>query len=315
MNGTQREDEAGARSGATAGGASGSTRVSTAGSSAGSTDERMSAFLRDRFEAHRTLPPCPSPADVEAWFDDLLGLTFPELGERDFADEGAFLAHAMELRDRCARLVDRCPSGGEERSRSVAGALHERLPELHAALEEDAGAILLGDPAARNRDEVIRTYPGFRAIAGYRVAHALHQSGVPLLARMVSAYAHRTTGIDIHPAARIGRRFCIDHGTGVVIGATAIVGDDVKIYQAVTLGGLSVRKEDAKVKRHPTIEDRVVLYAGATILGGSTVVGHDSVIGGNVWLTRSVPPYSKVSYRASIATGDVRDEGSEPEAT
>jgi serine O-acetyltransferase len=307
VTGPHREDDAGATPYA--------TNDATNDATPGAAGERMSAFLQGRFEAHRALPPCPSPADVQAWFDDLLGLTFPELGERDFADEGAFLAHAEELRDRCARLVDRCPSGGEERSRSVAAALHERLPDLHAALEEDATAILRGDPAARNRDEVIRTYPGFRAIAGYRVAHALHQLGVPLLARMVSTYAHRTTGIDIHPAARIGRRFCIDHGTGIVIGATAIVGDDVKMYQAVTLGGLSVRKEDAQVKRHPTIEDRVVLYAGATILGGSTVVGQDSVIGGNVWLTRSVPPYSKVSYLASIATRDVRDEGSEPEAT
>jgi hypothetical protein len=119
-----------------------------------------------------------------------------------------------------------------------------------------------------------------------------------MLARMIAAHAHRNTGIDIHPAARIGHRCCIDHGTGLVIGETAELGDDVKLYQGVTLGGLSVRKEDAKTKRHPTIGDRVVIYAGATILGGDTVVGHDSVIGGNVWLTRSVPPFSKLTYRA-----------------
>ncbi len=275
---------------------------------------RDAAFVRQRFQAQRALSPCPAPGDVEAWFDDLLAVLFPELGARGFADFGAFAAHVEALRERCALLVDRCPAGGAERSRSVAAALHELLPELHASLEADANAILQGDPAARDRDEVIRTYPGFRAISGYRVAHAFHGLGVPLLARMISAYAHRTTGIDIHPSARIGRRFCIDHGTGVVIGATAIVGDDVKIYQGVTLGGLSVRKQDAARKRHPTIEDRVVLYAGASVLGGATVVGHDSVIGGNVWLTRSVPPFSKMSYRATIDTTDVRDDGARQEA-
>ncbi len=267
----------------------------------------LDAFLNDRHRAYQALSPCPPPGDVEAWFDDLLGLLFPELGPRDVGGEGAFRAFADSLRDRCAQLVDRCPSGGAERSRNVANALYERLPELYAALEDDVAAILAGDPAARNRDEVVRTYPGLRAVAAYRVAHALHAQHVPLFARMISEYAHRITGIDIHPAARIGGRFCIDHGTGVVIGATTIVGDDVKIYQGVTLGGASVRKEDADVKRHPTIEDRVVLYAGATVLGGGTVVGHDSVIGGNVWLTRSVPPFSKVTYRASLDTGDVRD--------
>jgi len=267
----------------------------------------LDAFLTDRHRAYLSLSPCPPPRDVEAWFDDLLGLIFPELGRRDVGGEGAFRAYADALRDRCAQLVDRCPHGGPERSRKVANALYERLPDLHAALEEDVQAILAGDPAARNRDEVVRTYPGLRAVAAYRVAHALYGLHVPLFARMISEYAHRITGIDIHPAARIGRRFCIDHGTGVVIGATTIVGDDVKVYQGVTLGGASVRKEDADVKRHPTVEDRVVLYAGATVLGGATVVGHDSVIGGNVWLTRSVPPFSKVTYRASLDTGDVRE--------
>jgi Serine acetyltransferase len=183
---------------------------------------------------------------------------------------------------------------------AIAEALFEWLPEVHARLEEDVHAMLEGDPVARNRDEVVRTYPGVRAMAAYRVGHALWDLGVPLFARMVSEYAHRLTGIDIHPAASVGRRFCIDHGTGIVIGATTVIGDDVKIYQGVTLNGLSVRKEDADVKRHPTIEDRVVLYAGATVLGGDTVVGHDSIVGGNVWLTESAPPSSKLTYAASL---------------
>lgn len=284
-----------------------SARDSASNRSADEATASLEAFLNDRHRAYVSLSPCPPPRDVEAWFDDLLGLLFPELGPRDVGGEGAFRAYADSIRDRCAQLVDRCPHGGPERSRKVANALYERLPGLYAALEEDVQAMLAGDPAARNRDEVVRTYPGLRAVAAYRVAHALHGLQVPLLARMISEYAHRITGIDIHPAARIGRRFCIDHGTGIVIGATTIVGDDVKIYQGVTLGGASVRKEDAGVKRHPTVEDRVVLYAGATVLGGDTVVGHDSVIGGNVWLTRSVPPFSKVTYRASLDSGDVRD--------
>jgi serine O-acetyltransferase len=145
---------------------------------------------------------------------------------------------------------------------------------------------------------VIRTYPGFYAIAAYRVAHALHLQNIGGIPRVITEHAHSRTGIDIHPGAKIGDHFCIDHGSGVVIGETCVIGNHVKIYQGVTLGALSVEKSDATKKRHPTIDDGVVIYAGATILGGETVVGHDSVIGGNVWLTRSVPPYSKIYYQA-----------------
>jgi len=256
-------------------------------------------WMRERHDHYRNLPTCPPPSAVEAWFDDLMGLLLPEYLSDTFESGEVFAAFGESLRARCVALVDRCPSGGPERSRRITEALFERLPEVHARLEEDVQAMLEGDPAARNRDEVVRTYPGVRAMAAYRVGHALWDLGVPLFARMVSEYAHRLTGIDIHPAASIGRRFCIDHGTGIVIGATTVIGDDVKIYQGVTLGGLSVRKEDADVKRHPTIEDRVVLYAGATVLGGKTVVGHDSVVGGNVWLTKSVPPLSKLTFASS----------------
>lgn len=263
-------------------------------------------WMRERHDHYRRLPTCPPPSAVEGWFDDLLGLLVPEYLSKAFEDEAAFVAFAESLRERCIALVDRCPSGGPQRSASVTDALFDRLPSVHARLEEDVQAMLDGDPAARNRDEVVRTYPGVRAMAAYRVGYALWDLGVPLFARMISEYAHRLTGIDIHPAASIGRRFCIDHGTGIVIGATAVVGNDVKIYQGVTLGGLSVRKQDADVKRHPTIEDRVVLYSGATVLGGDTVVGHDSVIGGNVWLTYSVPPFSKLTYRASLEMNESR---------
>ena len=158
----------------------------------------------------------------------------------------------------------------------------------------------MGDPAAKSHAEVIRTYPGFFAIVAYRIAHELESLSVGIIPRIITEYAHSQTGIDIHPGAEIGRYFCIDHGTGVVIGETCNIGDYVKIYQGVTLGALSVAKEDADKKRHPTLEDRVVIYAGATILGGETVIGENSVVGGNVWLTKSIKPNSKVYYQARM---------------
>jgi serine O-acetyltransferase len=175
------------------------------------------------------------------------------------------------------------------------------LPAVHAALLDDARATLEGDPAATSLDEVVAAYPGFHAIALHRVAHALRAEGVPLLPRLLAETAHRETGIDIHPGARIGRSFSIDHGTGVVIGETAEIGDRVKLYQGVTLGAASVAKALASTKRHPTLGDEVVVYANATILGGETVVGAGSVIGGNVWLTRSVPPRSVVTHQSQVA--------------
>jgi len=189
----------------------------------------------------------------------------------------------------------------EEELPASAQALEEaflqQIPEIYNLLQKDADAILAGDPAAVSRTEVIRTYPGFRAIAVYRMAHAFQDLGVPLIPRILTEHVHSRTGIDIHPSANIGERFCIDHGTGVVIGETVDIGDNVKIYQGVTLGALSVRKEFAKTKRHPTIQDNVVIYAGATILGGETVIGEGSIIGGNVWVTKSVPPLSRVYYK------------------
>jgi serine O-acetyltransferase len=170
------------------------------------------------------------------------------------------------------------------------------LPAIYQSLSEDADAILAGDPAARSRTEVVSTYPGFYALAVHRIAHRLCRLGVPLIPRILSEIAHRETGIEIHPGASIGHRFCIDHGTGVVIGETVEIGDDVKMYQGVTLGALSVRKDMARTKRHPTIKDRVVIYAGATILGGDTVIGEDSIIGGNTWIVKSVPEKSRIYY-------------------
>ncbi len=174
------------------------------------------------------------------------------------------------------------------------------LPALAERLELDARATADADPAAQSVDEVLLAYPGFFAMACHRLAHLLAEQGVELLPRLIGEFAHRQTGIDIHPGAQIGRELAIDHGTGIVIGETTIIGDRVRLYQGVTLGALNVRKELAQRKRHPTIADDVVIYANATILGGDTVIGAGSIIGGNVWLTHSVAPGSVVTHGGTI---------------
>lgn len=170
------------------------------------------------------------------------------------------------------------------------------LPSLRISLLEDAQAMFEMDPAAKSLAEIMLAYPGFRAISMYRIAHFFESHNVPLIPRMITELAHSQTGIDIHPSATIGDRFCIDHGTGVVIGETAIIGKNVKLYQGVTIGALRVDKDDNVEKRHPTIEDHVTIYARTTILGGDTVIGKHSVIGGNLWIIKSVAEYSKL-YR------------------
>ena len=185
-------------------------------------------------------------------------------------------------------------------AREIVTELFERLPEVSDRVAEDVQAAFDGDPAAKGFDELILSYPGVKAVFTYRIAHELHRLGVRLIPRIMTEFAHNETGIDIHPGATIGRSFFIDHGTGVVVGETTQIGDRVKIYQGVTLGALSFPKNERGelirgAKRHPTVEDDVVIYAGATILGGTTVIGRGSVIGGSVWLTTSVPPYTRVT--------------------
>ena len=183
----------------------------------------------------------------------------------------------------------------------IADRFVDRIPALQKILETDLQAAYEGDPAATGTDEIVYCYPGFAAIMVYRIAHELHGLGVPLIPRIMTEYAHSLTGVDIHPGATIGERFFIDHGTGVVIGETTVIGDRVKIYQGVTLGGLSTRAGHglSGKKRHPTIGNDVTIYSNASILGGKTVIGEGSVIGGNCFITSSVPPGSKVSYAAS----------------
>ena len=177
----------------------------------------------------------------------------------------------------------------------------EELPKIRILLSKDLEAAVQGDPAAGSADEVMLSYPGFQAITVYRIAHFFYLRQVPLIPRMMSEIIHSRTGIDIHPGAEIGESFFIDHGTGIVIGETTIIGKNVKLYQGVTLGALSVKKEEGGHKRHPTIEDGVTIYANATILGGETVIGRGSIIGGSVWITQSVAPFSKIYNKANSA--------------
>lgn len=182
-----------------------------------------------------------------------------------------------------------------ELAEKTALAQIEAIPEIRKSISFDAQAILQGDPAAKNIEEVILSYPGLEAILVYRLAHFLYKKGVPVIPRMMTEYVHGKTGIDIHPGAEIGKSFFIDHGTGIVIGETTIIGNNVKLYQGVTLGALSVQKELMNKKRHPTIEDNVTIYSGATILGGETVIGKNCVIGGNTWITKSIPEGTTVT--------------------
>jgi serine O-acetyltransferase len=209
------------------------------------------------------------------------------------------IERAVRYQERMGRLSDTKPDGWSE---DVVLRLLERIPELRRLLNADVRAAYDGDPAAMSIEEVIFSYPSVQAISAYRVAHELCLSDVPMIPRIITEYAHSRSGIDINPCASIGESFFIDHGTGVVIGATAVIGSNVKLYQGVTLGALSVAWDQARgchgTKRHPTIEDDVTIYAGASIHGGDTVIGKGSVIGGNVWLTKSVPPGSKVFGRA-----------------
>ncbi len=186
-----------------------------------------------------------------------------------------------------------------EASDKITSEFMMNIPKIRELIETDVQAFFEGDPAAYNHSEIILCYPGLRAIVTARIAHELFLLGVPIIPRMMTEYAHSRTGIDIHPGAQIGKYFFIDHGTGIVIGETTIIGDYVKIYQGVTIGALSTRGGQSLrgVKRHPTIEDRVTIYAGASILGGDTVIGHDAVIGSNAFIVSSVEPEAKVSFR------------------
>lgn len=263
--------------------------------------------------------PLPSYETVIAAIQNLKEILYPGYGRRNGLHISNVTYHVGDLvdglHDQLTLQIARacCHEAGKDmhcdpQQRSDFEALGQaktvaflqKLPELRAELALDVQAAYDGDPACKSLDEVVFCYPGLEAITVYRLAHLLHQQGVPLIPRMMTEWAHSRTGIDIHPGAKIGKYFFIDHGTGVVIGETTVIGDWVKLYQGVTLGALSFAT-DAEgnlvrgTKRHPTIEDHVVIYANATVLGGKTVIGHDSVIGSSVWITNSVPPHTTVA--------------------
>ena len=236
---------------------------------------------------------------AERFTDLMIDALFPRFAFDRTSRESRLLQAAGVLEDCLSHIPSSPPL------ESVFPSLLEHLPEVRRQLQTDLVAAYQGDPAAKSVDEVVLCYPAFKAISTYRLAHVLYVDGVPLLPRMMTEYAHRLTGIDIHPGARIGDSFFIDHGTGVVIGETTTIGCNVKLYQHVTLGAKSFEVgEDGTlvkgIKRHPDIGDRVVIYSGATILGGETQIGNDCIIGGSVWLTHSVPAGKMVLSRIAV---------------
>jgi serine O-acetyltransferase len=257
-------------------------------------------FYKALFRHQQQKEAVPSNEEITSWAEQLICVLYPQLSTCVYTSEDAIRDVLNNLQTGLTDILNATTACYESDNQQVARTFFEQVPEIYRLLNTDAQAIVEGDPAARSEFEVVRAYPGFYALCFYRIAHALHDLEVPLLPRILTEQAHSRTGIDIHPAADIGEYFCIDHGTGVVIGETTQIGDHVKLYQGVTLGALSVSKDLAFTKRHPTVEDHVVIYSGATILGGETVIGHHSVIGGNVWLTRNVPPGSLVYHNPEI---------------
>ena len=260
--------------------------------------EKLRPFIEELYR-HNLSEECNMPAkgEVNRFTNEIIQLLFPHSLPPD-PDE--YLLKFRDTEELLRKLLSCNQKSPDPSSNATVDIFFESLPEIYSRIRMDAEAIYKFDPAAASIQEVVNAYPGFFAIAVYRIAHQLRNQGVPLLPRMIAEYAHSCTGIDINPGARIGGNFFIDHGTGVVIGETAEIGNNVKIYQGVTLGALSVQKSLAANKRHPTIEDNVIIYAGSTVLGGKTVIGHDSVIGGNVWITESVPPHSVVYHKSQV---------------
>jgi serine O-acetyltransferase len=238
----------------------------------------------------------------------LISLFFPHHTSIHFTQVAEVEVYLEELNANLLHILISLGEESAEKRSDISKEFIGTLPNIYHTLLQDAAFIFQGDPAAKHLDDVILTYPGFLAIVMYRLAHALCKLGVPTVPRVITEYAHQHTGIDIHPGAKIGKPFFIDHGTGTVIGETCEIGDYVKLYQGVTLGALSVEKKLGSTKRHPTIEDRVIIYSGATILGGETVIGHDSVIGGNVWLTSSINPFTVVYHKSDIQIRNIKEK-------
>lgn len=278
----------------------------------------------------------PSKAEIVEILEITFAVVFPGYyGSQDVTEDNVAYhvgSQLVVLRSKLSHQIEQClchaaetdtetgvrgdPSAMEgcaAHAKKLASMLLAKLPELRQRLLEDMQAAFDGDPAAQSLDEVVLAYPGFLAITVYRFAHELFEMGVPLMPRIMSEWAHERTGCDIHPGASIGHRFFIDHATGTVVGETSVIGDDVKLYQGVTLGALSHPRDELgrvirNVKRHPTVEDGVTIYANATVLGGATVIGRGSLVGGSVFVTRSVPPASRIALKApELSVRQVKD--------
>ena len=277
---------------------------------------------------HLSGPNLPSRQGVAAIIEDIESLVFPGFKTEDAIDHGSLqfiiaekvnrlirnlsgeitrsLCYARRIGVEAESIPGHCELATNDRlmttcrmeAEKLASAVVQAIPDIRGKIHKDVQASFSGDPAAKSMEEVILSYPGVEAITIQRVAHFLWDQKIPLLPRMMTENAHARTGIDIHPGATIGEFFHIDHGTGVVVGETTIIGDRVKLFQGVTLGALSVKKQEANAKRHPTLEDDVTVYAGATILGGKTVIGKGSIIGGSVWITASIAAGSFISRNA-----------------
>lgn len=257
-------------------------------------------FLELLFKKHISTEIYPSTSSVSRLITKMLLILFPEQTKKHYQNINELNEAFETLKKDWEKVFDSMKQHLKEEPQILAEKYINTLPKVFGLLNTDIQAILNGDPAAKSEYEIVRAYPGFYAIAFYRLAHELFLLEIPLLPRVITEFAHSKTGIDIHPGATIGEYFYIDHGTGVVIGETSIIGKNVKFYQGITLGALSVSKDMASQKRHPTIEDNVVIYSGATILGGDTIIGHDSIVGGNVWLTKSIPPNTKIYHQEQV---------------
>ena len=272
-------------------------------------NNKFPEFLMKRYNEFN--PNVPSMVKAQAFTDNIINFFFPFKIDRKCTlpqIELNFAQLHIDFKD----MLGSMESILKQSINEITTEFFCMIPKIYTSLMEDAKNFLDFDPAARSVESVVLYYPGFYAITVYRLAHELYNLKVPFVPRIMSEYAHSKTGVDIHPGAKIGNHFFIDHGTGIVIGETAEIGNNVKIYQGVTLGALVVEKNMKGKKRHPTIENNVIIYAGSTILGGDTIIGHDTVVGGNVWLTKSVAPSSVVYHESKTVIRDSKMAGEPP---
>src|ERR1017187_91588 len=257
-------------------------------------------FFRQLLDKQQRKEIVPGNEVIASWALSLTGMLYPELSISSYSSAEQIEEEFKNLENELIQILEATRACRNCNNEEIANSFFKAVPDIYKILNTDINSLLSGDPAARTEFEVIRAYPGFFALCFYRIAHELLLLNVPLLPRILTEYAHSKTGIDIHPGAVIGDHFFIDHGTGIVIGETAQIGNHVKLYQGVTLGAMSIDKSMGFKKRHPTVEDHVIIYSGAPILGGETVVGHHSIVGGNVWLTKSIPPGTLVYHNPEI---------------